>query len=496
MSHVLHDLAGNPSLPRELVDRLIATAGGELADALACRADLTRAQVAVLAARGEDAALQLAYAGRLAPADVDPVTQPLVALALLGERAGPPEWTRLLARARSVEHREKLAECPDLPEDVAWTLAADPEVQVVAELALWTTSGLLGRLAEHPHAGVRRAVAVNQATPPEVLAALLDGDALPSARSCHVCEGEPDPPWDYCEGAHESTVHAMRYAALGNPATPAAAAAAFAGHPSWLLRRELAARTDLPPQAYTRLAADTDPRIRARLADNPAIGEALIRTLAADDDAAVRQRTAHNPAVPLDVLCRLAAGVRTGSAPLPRVASASPAELAELAASPDPAVRMLAARRSDLPDGIRDALARDPDAKVVAAVASHPGLTEDRLAAMVDRHGVRVAAAVAANPGGTAALLERLARRRPPARKALREIARHPHATAAALVACLDDRRARLIAAGHPALPPAVIAELLADDDWEVAGAAAANPSLPVAEMTRLVHLSPPAARR
>ncbi|MGI5254963.1 hypothetical protein [Actinacidiphila glaucinigra] len=488
MSDVLLGLAGNPSLPRASVDRLIATADGELAEALAERPDLTRAQVVALAARDEGAALQLAYGGRLTAADVDPVARPLVALALLDERAGPPEWARTLACSGSVELRKKLAACPGLPEDVARALAADPETEVVAELALWTTSGLLARLAEHPHAEVRRAVAVNEAAPPHVLAALLDGDALPPARSCRVCDGEPDLPWDHCEGAHESTVHAMRYAALCNPATPAAAATAFAGHPSWLLRRELAARTDLPPQVYTRLAADPDARIRARLADNPGIGEALIRTLAADDDDDVRKQAAHHPAVPLDVLRRLAATVRTGPAPLPRIAAASSDEIAELAASPDPAVRMLPARRTDLPDDIRDALTRDPDAKVVAAVASHPGLTEALLASMVDRHGVHVAARVAANPDATAALLERLARQRPPARKALREIARHPRATAVALVACLDDGRARPVAAGHPALPPAVIVELLADDDRQVACAAAANPALPPAEMTRLVH--------
>ncbi|MFJ9910809.1 hypothetical protein [Actinacidiphila glaucinigra] len=68
------------------------------------------------------------------------------------------------------------------------------------------------------------------------------------------------------------------------------------------------------------------------------------------------------------------------------------------------------------------------------------------------------------------------------------EIARHPRATAVALVARLDDGRARPVAAGHPALAPAVIVELLADDDRQVACAATANPALPPAEMTRLVH--------
>lgn len=53
------------------------------------------------------------------------------------------------------------------------TLAGDPDVQVVAELALWTTADLAARLARHPHAEVRRAVAANEATRPQVLAVLM-----------------------------------------------------------------------------------------------------------------------------------------------------------------------------------------------------------------------------------------------------------------------------------------------------------------------------------
>ncbi|WP_329183566.1 hypothetical protein [Actinacidiphila glaucinigra] len=61
MSDVLLGLAGNPSLPLASVDRLIATADGEFAEALAERPDLTRAQVVALAARDQGAALQLTY---------------------------------------------------------------------------------------------------------------------------------------------------------------------------------------------------------------------------------------------------------------------------------------------------------------------------------------------------------------------------------------------------------------------------------------------------
>lgn len=100
---------------------------------------------------------------------------------------------------------------------------------------------------------------------------------------------------------------------------------------------------------------------------------------------------------------------------------------------------------------------------------------------------------MAANPDASPQLLEDLARHAPPVRKALREVARHRNATAPALLACLTDKRARLIAVCHPALPPSVLVELLTDTDWQVVEAAAANPSLPLAVMSDLVPNCPPA---
>jgi hypothetical protein len=484
-----------------LIDRLIATADTDVAEAVACRSDLSRVQVAALS-RFEGAALRLAHEGRLTADDVDPADQPRVALALLEERAGKPEWGRLLATDPLVETREKLAACLGLPHEVIRTLGADPDVRVVAELALWAPADIAGELAAHPHAGVRRSVAVNEATPAAVLASLLTGDGLPPARSCLVCDREPVPfvhdphcersdcslpPGASCDGSHESTVREIQQMALRNPAAPVDAVVGFVSHPSTLMRVELAARTDLPARVYERLAEDPIPWVRATLADNPSISESLIHALAIDRGHDVQRQLARHPDLPLDVLSDVAATAGIGSVLPPRIASASGSEIAALAASANPAVRMLLAQRRDLPPEIRDALASDPDAKVVKSIAPHPGLSEARLRAMVTRHGTRVLAKVAANPDATAQLLEDLAQHRPPVRKAFREIARHPSATAVALLACLDDRQARPLAARHPALPPSAIVELIDDEDWQVVEAAAANPSLPLAAMRALI---------
>lgn len=506
MRHLLCGLAANPALPSELVDRLISLADDDIAMSLALRADLSRAQAVALAERVGRSAVNLVYQGRLSAADVDPAVRPDAALALLDQGAGHAEWTRLLVADPDRRRREKLAGCRGLPSDVVDRLAADPDVQVVAELALWTTADVAERLAAHPHAEVRRAVAVNEATPPAVLAALVTGAGLSPARRCLVCDVEETPfvhdpqcrrldcellPDASCDGSHESTVHDIRYAAICNPATPLEAVVDFVDHPSMLLRWALAAREDLPPQACARLARDPVPGIRADLAENPALDDTLIRTVADDPDPDVRRRLARHPRIPLDVLTVLARGARIGATLLPRIEASSPAEVAALAESRDPAARMLVAQRRDLPPETRDRLAADPDVRVVKAVAPHPGLTEGRLRGMVDRHGVAVLAKVAANPDASPALLEHLVRHEPAVHKVFREVAVHPGATASALLVCLTDPRARPHAAGHPALPPPVITDLLADRDEAVAEAAAANPSLPPAVISDLIRNAP-----
>lgn len=491
VSELLNGLARNPSLPSALVDRLIAQADDALGGELAQRADLRPEQVRALAGRSESAMLQLAWDGLLDTAEVDPVRWPEVALALLDQGLGRDEWAEMLVGDPDPGRREKLAACPGLPAAVRARLAGDPDLGVVAELAIFTTDrDLLTRLAGHPHAEVRAGVAVNPAAPPEVLAGLIavhrGGTGGPLPETCDVCSPFVDdgdlPPGASCDGTHESVIHSLLARAVDNPATPADAAAELAEHPSGYVRWPLAGRPDLPAAAAERLAGDPFPGVRGDLAENPSVPEDLLRRLATDESRDVRRRVARNPNVPLDLL-----GRTSGAELLPRIAAAGPDEVRQLAGSRDPQLRMLAAERRDLPPEIRDRLARDPDAKVVKAVAPHPGLGEDLMREMVSRHGIRVIAKIAANPDAPPAILLDLARQAPPAQKVFREVAARSDAPAAALEICLSDPRARPIAAAHPALPVDRIVELLHDADGSVATAAATNPSLPVSEMDRII---------
>ncbi|WBP85600.1 hypothetical protein [Kitasatospora cathayae] len=433
MPSLLHAVARNPALPPELLGRLIADADEELAGALADRVDLAPDQVRQLAERSEFAALLLVADGRLTSGDVDPLARPTVAVALVEQGRGEPGWARLLALVPDPYVRQRLATCPELPDEVAELLAADESDDVVAELAVNTTwLDLLVRLAAHPSAMVRRWAAANEAMPAESLTALLDDPEV-----------------------------LVREQAAGNPTTPGAAAARLVADHA-MIRQALAAHPGLPAETYQRLTRDEIPWVRSNLAQNPGIDERLIRHLAEDDGHDVRRSLAQHPAVPLDVLARLATTVKIGPILLPRIAGADPTELAELAASPEPRVRALVAARRDLPSALRDQLAADPVAKVVKSVAPDPDLSTAQLTAALDRFGTTVAAAVAANPGTPGALLDRIAATPTVPVKALRAVAAHPNSSPAALATCLasPDSRTAQAAAANPALPQAVMVEL------------------------------------
>ncbi|MEV0570567.1 hypothetical protein [Dactylosporangium sp. NPDC050588] len=492
---LLNGLAVNPALPADLVDALIAAGDDELLGDLARRDDLSAAQVRAIAARSTGAAVWLIHNGHLLAADVDGRDARVVA-ALLDATGAPPEWARAHATSPDPWIRRLLASAAHTPADVVARLADDLDMDVVAEAALSPamTAALAERLARHPHTRVRTALAANKATPGEILAALARDGGRPPAEACPDCDGTDQPAdWPACDGGHESAIHGIQYAAAENRSTPAPAIVHLTRHPDHWVRWAVAGRPDLPQDEYASLAAEPMPFVRYAVAANPAVDPAVLRGMATDPAHGVQQCLMHNPNVPLDVLTGLAATTRTGPppsrvaadieagtdqagpAPLPRIAAAGADELRQLATSKVPAVRMLAARHPGLPGDLVDALAADPDAAVLQAVARNPRISLARMQAMLTAHGVRVAGALAGNPACPADLLLRIATLRPPAKLALREIARHPNATGPALAACLADEKARRAAARHPALDAGTLFALLDDGVTE----AAANPSLP-----------------
>lgn len=482
-------LARNPALPASLIDQLNALGDAAVCLELTDRDDLSEVQVHLLARSGDAHVIaRLMERGLLSVDGVDRF-EPQVVIAMAGIAPVRRDWLWEVAADQDPAVRAALASTAYLPADVVAVLADDPDVDVVAEAAAPPSlpEPVAQRLVFHPHVSVRRALACNERAPVHLLVALAERRP-PAAELCPACDGSGHWPAEHCscDGTHQDALDDLDYALTLNSRTPVETLDRFAAHRSMHVRWQLASRTDLQQSTYRALVQDPIRGVRGDVAANPAISEQLIRDLADEVTFDVRRRLAHNPAIPLDVLAELAPSAKIGSTLLSRIASATPAEIRDIAASTVPVMRMLLAERHDLPRQVVDQLADDRDAKVLKSLATNPVLTQGRLETMVAAHGPRVAARVAANPSCPPDLLLRLARQTPPVQKALRRIAGHPNAPAEALLACLADPRARRIATSHPAMPVETIIRLLTDADTGVAAAAAANPSLPEAAMRHL----------
>ncbi|MFC4467751.1 hypothetical protein ACFPH6_25015 [Streptomyces xiangluensis] len=276
----------------------------------------------------------------------------------------------------------------------------------------------------------------------------------------------------------------------------------------------LAANTALPPELVDRLIAVTDADIASDLAGRADLSRAqAIALYSRVEESGVR--LAHEGRL-------TATDVDPQAQPDTALAlldkGAGNPEWGRLLAT-DPAVerREKLAACSGLPSDVVATLATDSDVRVVAELALWT--TPDVATGLAGHPYAEVRRAVAGNEATPPAVLAALISGKglPPAQrclvcdrektpfthnpqcarldcelppgvqKAFREVARHRQATPQALLACLTDAQARRIAAGHPALPPPAIVELLTDDDWQVVEAAAGNPSLPRAAMLNLV---------
>lgn len=456
----LSGLAQNPGLPERLLNRFTVVADEELCGDLARRSGLTARQARNLAARCDPWTLRrLIAGGALALRDI-PQDDPWLVVAAAGRADVPASWIQRLAGDPDASVRIELVEFGGHSGDLLHRLGADFHIGVVCAVA--EHPGLPAELARHlaarPDLRIRDALARNEATPPDVLATLLATGGSPPVERCSRCEELPRD----C-GDHEVAVRAVRATTLQNPSTPAAGLEEFLDSPDVWVRAALARRPDLPDGVHRRLAADPDRLVRREAAANPAVGEALIHALAADPDRSVRTAVTANPALPMPLLRRLAPAVRLGTELWPRVAAASPEELDDLARSTTAQLRALAAAHPDLPADLVATLADDTDPAVVRRLAAHPALSPARLRALAERHGPALHSSLAGHPNCPPDLLHAMAGTAAPGHDTLLAIARHPAAAPETLRLCLDalDERVRSAAAANPSLPVEAMARLL-----------------------------------
>jgi len=462
--HTLLGLARNPALPADLLAHLLEVADDDLSDALARRADLTTSQAqALFERRGTNVVWPLLGNRLLSGISSD---DPWVGLAALEHPGADPGWIPRIARGENAVARSELATSFPLPPDIARLLAEDAELDVVTSVARCQPSlppDLVDELARHPHAAVRSALAGNEDLSPVVLRSLFDS----SPEACYACAGEPDRQTHrWCDGGHQGAILDIRLALADNPATPPDALTEV-DPDDFFFAWALAKRADLPHEVYALLACHPVPGARWALASNPAAIHLARRLLADDPSREMKRMVALNPEVPVDLLVELAPQTRVGPTAVPRVLAATEAELRALADSPVAQVRRLAAARPDLPADLARRFVHDPDPGVAKWAAAHPVVTQEQLRFLASRHG---------HPLFT-------------------RIARNPHCPPDLANTIVTDPKAplkaRYRAAEHPGLETKSIVDLLVDPDGKVAEAAAANPSLPVTEMMRLLPEQP-----
>ncbi|MEV0993150.1 hypothetical protein [Streptomyces sp. NPDC049949] len=477
LDKVVDGLAENPSLPSELVRRLLGYRKGF--GRVAKRPDLSDDVIAEIIATDDHWLTHSLALNRSLPQTFrmmlaehpDPEIRRAVAVAADGAPRGLFE--RLLGDA-DPQVREHLAESDHMPADLRARLAADADPKVRASLAQWWTT------APEP---VRRLL-------------LTDPDDSVRAGACATYFRRiphPVPPADLVPELLADPV--TRAGAVRHCTLDTATARRLAEDPNDEVREELAEHPDLPAALRDKLAQDPNLRVALRVfarQDTPEPTRAAIHARILSDVPPLDWLANHD-ALDDDTLERELMGEIARAELRSLRLSWVTADPLPYVDSPYACFRASAAMSDQLPPPLVARLLDDEESSVRTTMALHSGDPIDpETAERIDRTyrpGKRVRWRPADDFPLPADVLRRLATDSDPRMRQLAPRDPDLPVELARRLAADPDHMVRRAIATHPRLPAEDLTRLLADPSESVAATAAANPNLPTTGMYQLVAL-------
>jgi 3-methyladenine DNA glycosylase AlkC len=302
---------------------------------------------------------------------------------------------RALSVSKSLFVRKGVAGNASSPPQVLENLLSDPEVR--DELAKNPNTSPRFFVCKRNDSELRRWVAENSDAPSDLLEALLtDHDESvwsrtmqnPSARAVVIKYLSDRPylfhvlPLELLRALSRNSDEEVRSAVACARHAPTAVLEALWNDPDAGVRSCVARNPRTPPQSIETLSTDPDAGVRCSVARNPKTPPQVLEAMSKDADQRVLAWVANNPSTP-----------RTSMKALSRSPNPiSPLSLAEDAATPAAVLRELAV---------------DRDKEVRLAVASNPGTPSDLLAVLADDADSDIRRLAALNPFTPPAQIEK-----------------------------------------------------------------------------------------
>lgn len=412
------------------------------------------------------------------------------ALEIVANRTDTPwEVLNLLARREGRIgriSRAGLAVNPATPAEVLKDLAQDDASEVRRGVAInpVTPVEILAVLAKDKNQGVRHNVAHHPATPVEIRTQVLTVLAKDKDidERCYIARHFDSPV--ILTMLAKDDVREVRRDVAKNSVAPIEVLTTLAKDKEIEVRCAVAENHALPVDALAALAKLKDKFVRENVAKNPSTSIDVLSLLSKDEVRDVRLQVAHNPATPIEVLSLLA---RDESKLVRRNVAFNhgmPEEVFSLLAKDeDPDVRKAIARNPATPVEVLSHLAKDEDGGVCCNVAENPTTTLEvrnqvltKLAQSKDRYYRNE---VAKNPAAPFDALNVLAR--DDLSDIRRQVAEN-HATPPELYAVLSkdgDVRVRITVSKNSTTPVDVLSNLAKDESSDVRREVANNPATP-----------------